>query len=99
MNPQPGQGFLLGSKIKIRAIPYPLPASAATDLIAAGQRLRKARRVVENIKEGSTPQKDMAVDEYDHAVSSLNSIEDQIRRAIGVEYIREEILPLKGFKK
>lgn len=58
--------------------------------------MQAARFAVEKIKEGCTPQKDSAIEEYDAAVSSLNTVEVFIRHHHGVEYHREEILPLKG---
>lgn len=92
---KPGQGFILGAKIKIRAIPYPLPAEVAADLIEAGLSATRARKVVEKIKEGCTPQKDAAIAEYDALIADMLTVEGAIRRTYGVEYIREEILPMK----
>ena len=93
---KPGKGFRLGSKIKIKAIPFPLPEGIAKDLIAHGKIVQEARFAVERIKEGCSPQKDEAVEEYEKAMASLNTAEVLIRFNCGVEYVREEILPLKG---
>lgn len=92
---KPGQGFILGAKIKILAIPYPLPEKVAADLIEAGLSATRARKAVEKIKEGCTPQKDAAIAEYDALIADMLTVEVAIRRTYGVEYIREEILPMK----
>lgn len=97
MIPKPGQGFRLGNSITIKAIPYPLPAGIAADLVKAGKRVAETRFTVEKIKDGCTPQKDAAVAEYEKAVAGLNTTEVMIRHAYGVEYTRNEILSFKGF--
>lgn len=99
MTHKPGQGFKRGGAIKIRAIPYPLPDGVAAELIAASRLVSDARKAVEHIKEGCTPQKDAAIDGYESAVANLITTEDLIRRTHGVEYIREEILPFNGICK
>lgn len=93
---KPGQGFRLGGRIKIKAIPFPLPAGIAAPLIDAAKNANRARMEVERIKEGCSPQKDAAVEEYETAMAALNTAEVTIRHACGVEYFRQEILPIKG---
>ena len=44
----------------------------------------------------TSSEKDAAIDAYESAVADLASVESVIRQSLGVEYIREEILPFKG---
>lgn len=84
--------FLRGEMITIKAIRYPISAEGQEMLVSAAVEVTKTRTAMEHIMAGASKQKDDATDAYKAAVANLESVENMIRRNLGVEYSRPEFL-------
>lgn len=91
MIPAPGQGFRTGLDIQFIATPYPLPKTAADELIKYGDKAIAARKSIERYKD--EPSKRLqAEDRYNVATADIALLEQSIRGEIGVIYTRPGFL-------
>ncbi len=98
MIPAPGQGFRTGLDIQFIATPYPLPKTAADELIKYGDKAIAARKSIERYND--EPSKRLqAEDRYNVATSEIAILEQSIRGQFGVIYTRPEFLPNMGANK
>ena len=91
MIPAPGQGFRTGLDIQFIATPYPLPKTAADELIKYGDKAIAARKSIERYKD--EPSKRLqAEDRYNVATADIALIDQSIRAEIGVIHTRPSFL-------